>query len=263
MAAGGDDTKVRSGAAEKVRNDIRSQRFICTGQGMEDLGVDIADLALDLACDIKPVIKSANGRDAIKWHDVKKALETATAKAFPISAFSTAPDLRLEQADRMLAAGQLSSTDYLRVIDYPDVKSRTDLVTASARNIDRTIANNLAEDTEYIPPDKYMDVQLAFKTAHETYELERSYGMKPERLERLRVFIDQAEELIEQLEAPAPVPQQSIVASGAAGLEAQSTIGASPGIAPGAAPPPEAAPTGLTGAGIADATPALAAGAPQ
>lgn len=250
-AAGEVSDKVRSGAAEEVRSDIKSQRFVCTGQALEDLGVDVADLMMDLACDIKPQVK-VNGRgEPLRWEHVKLAIDTAKVQAFPISAFSTAPDVRLRQADRMLAAGQLSREDYLRVIDYPDVKAFTDLETAAANNIERTISEVLEGEAPFRAPDVYMNLQLAFASAHSRFEFERSLGTPAEDLEPLRIWIDKCGELIKRGQGgPAIAPQQSIVAAGAGGLEAQSTVTAPAGPVPQAAPP-----TGLAGAGIASAQP--------
>lgn len=250
-AAGESSDKVRSGAAENIRDDIKSQRFICTGQGMEDFGVDIADLMMDLACDIKPVVKVSRRDEPLRWSDVKDALSTAQAKAFPVSSFSTAPDTRLKQADRQLAAGQMSREDYLRVIDYPDVKGiTTNLATAAANNIDRTLSDMLEFGAKaYRRPDKYMDLQLALQMAHTRFEYERARRTPDDILEPVRVFIEQCVEQINKGNvAPAPATQ-SIVAAGANGLEAQSTTGA---------------PTGMAGAGQAAAAPAPApaAGAP-
>jgi hypothetical protein len=262
-AAGEMSDKDRSGAAERIRDDIKSQRFICTGQALEDFGVDIADLMLGEAVDTKPVVK-VGGREPIKWQDVKDALEKSIAKAFPISAFSTAPDERLNQADRMLAAGQLSREDYLRVIDYPDVKGiSSNLATAAANNIERTLAQML-EGGPFVAPDKYMDVQLAFSTAHARFEYERSMKTPAEALEPIRIFIDKCEELIAQGNAPAPQAPQSIVAAGANGLEAQSTSAPSAAFAPapGGAPGATDLPTGLAGAAAAN-TQQPAAGGPQ
>ena len=265
-AAGEVSDKDRSGAAERTRDDIKSQRFICTGQGLEDFGVDIADLMLGEAFDVKPVVK-VGGREPIKWPDVKDALDASIAKAFPISAFSTAPDERLNQADRMLAAGQLSREDYLRVIDYPDVKGiSSNLATAAANNIERSLAQML-EGGPFVAPDKYMDLPLALATAHARLEYERSMKTPAEDLEPIRIFIDKCEEEIAKGNVPAQAPaQQSIVAAGANGLEAQSTSAPSAAFAPGAAPGgpagPGDLPTGIAGAAQAS-TQQPAAGGPQ
>jgi len=250
-ARGDVSDKVRSGAAEEVRSDIKSQRFVCTGQALEYMGVDVADLMMDLACDVKPKVQ-VNGRgEPLKWEHVKLAIDTARVQAFPISAFSTAPDVRLRQADRMLAAGQLSREDYLRVIDYPDVKAFDKLETAAANNIERTISEILEGEVPFRAPDVYMNLQLGFSQAHSRFEYERSLGTPAEDLEPLRLWIDKCGELIKRGQGgPAVAPQQSIVAAGAGGLEAQSTVTAPPGPVPQTAPP-----TGLAGAGIASTTP--------
>lgn len=249
--AGESSDKVRSGAAEEVRDDIKSQRFVCTGMTLEDLGVDTADLMMELACEIKPQVK-VNGRgEPLKWNDVSLAIDTARVQAFPISRYSTAPDLRLRQADRELAAGQISREDYLRVIDYPDVKAMNDLETGAANNIERTISEILEGKVPFRAPDGYMNVQLAFKAAHARFEFERSLGTPIEELEPLRIWIDKCGELMAKGQGgPAIAPQQSIVAAGAGGLEAQSTVTAPPGPMPQPAPP-----TGLAGAGIANTQP--------
>lgn len=248
MAAGQASEGVRSGAAEDIREDIKSQRFICTGQGLEDLGCDAADLMLDIAIERKPQIDRP-GRDPIKWTDVKSAIETAIAKPFPISLFSTYPGARLREADRALAAGQVTKTDYMRIIDYPDVKGISrDLATSAANNIDRTISLML-KGGAYNPPDQYMDVQLAFSTAHARFEYERSHGTDEDTLEPLSTFIDQCDRYIKAGQAGPTQPQaQSIVATGPQGLEAQTTG------APAAAPP-----TGLASAGVAATQPTAGA----
>jgi len=255
-ASGQVSDKVRSGAAEEIRNDIKSQRFICTGQALEDLGVDTATLMMDLACDVKPKVQ-VNGRgEPLKFEQVKQAMETARVQAFPVSSFSTAPDVRLREADRMLAAGQLSREDYLRVIDYPDVKAFTDLETSAANNIERTISEILEGEVPFRAPDAYMNLNLAFASAHSRFEFERSLGTPAEDLEPLRLWIDKCGELIKRGQGgPVVAPQQSIVAAGASGLEAQSTV-----TAPAGPMPQQAPPTGLAGAGIASSQPQPQAG---
>lgn len=258
-AAGQVDDKVRSGAAENTREDIKSQRFICTGQAYEDFFVDLADNLMDEAFDLKPQVDRHNA-DPIKWSDVKDAIKYAKCKAFPISSFSSSPTNRLLQADRMLAAGQLSREDYLRVIDYPDVRAYTDLSTAASNNIERTLGAMLS-DGKYRAPDQYMDLNLALATAHARFEFERAHGTPDDQLEPVRTFIDQCSDLIAAGNAPAaPVPGPAIVAAGPQGFQAQSNQAAPAAIGPhpGA---PAAPPTGMAGAGQA-ATQSPQAGAP-
>lgn len=245
MAAGMASDKVRSGAAEDIREDIKSQRFICTGQGLEDFAEDVAIKMLDVASDIKPVVEIP-GRAPLKWTDVKANLSAFKIKAFPISSFSTSPAARLREADRMLASGRLSKENYDRVVDYPDVKAMSDLTTAAARNIDRVLSQML-EDGEYRAPDKYMDIPLAIESAHARFEFERAAGTSDEDLELIRIFIDQALALQPAGAAAPAQPAQAIVASGPQGLEAQTTL---------------AAPSGMAGAGQAAAQP-QAGGLPQ
>ncbi len=243
-AGGTTDGKVRSGSAEDKLEDIRSQRFICTGQALEDFAEDVAIGLLDLASDLKPTVE-VPGRSPLKWSDVKVNLKEYKAKAFPISSFSTSPAARLREADRMLASGRLSKENYDRVVDYPDVKALTDLNTAAPRNIDRTLSLML-KDGVYRAPDKYMNIALALETAHARYEYERAAGMSDEDLELVRIFIDQCIAL-QPAAAPAPQPAQAIVANGPQGLESQTTLAATP--------------TGLADAGATAAQPAV--GGPQ
>lgn len=254
-AAGEAPDKVRSGAAENIREDIKSQRFICTGQAYEDFYVDISDLMMQEAIELKPQVE-VRGRDVIKWQDVKDALKFSKAKAFPISSFSSSPTNRLLQADRMLAAGQISREDYLRVIDYPDVKGiSSNLSVAAANNIERTLAK-MMDDGVYKAPDMYMDVNLALSVSHAWFEFERSMGTPDDELEPIRTFIDQCVVLTQSPAAPAaPAPTQSIVASGPQGMQAQSTVNNGAPAMP--------APTGAAGAAMASTQPQQAGGLPS
>lgn len=248
MAAGNASDKVRSGAAEDIREDIKSQRFICTGQALEDFAEDVAIGLLDLASDLKPEVE-VPGRANLKWADVKINLTEYKVQAFPISSFSTSPAARLREADRMLASGRISKENYDRVVDYPDVQAISDLNTAGTRNVDRTLSQMLS-DGIYRAPDKYMNLALALETAHARYEYERAAGMSDEELELVRIFIDQCV----ALQGPPPqavptapaLPAQATVANGPQGLETQATLAA--------------APTGLASAGASAAQPS--AGAP-
>jgi hypothetical protein len=208
---------------------------------LEEAVLDLAELDLELAVDIKPTVRAprAGGIDVIDWKELASIKgNKSIMKAFPISSLPTSPAGRLQRAAEMFQVGQISKEDYLRIIDYPDTQAVIELVTAGRDSIDWML-DKIVEDGIFESPEPYQNLDInkpgnAIEVAQNRYLRERTQGCPEERLELLRRFMQVAKDLDQKNKT------QQTAAPAMNGLQA-AAAGLPP---PTAAPPPVIQPGG-------------------
>jgi hypothetical protein len=234
---------LNSGEALRAFESAESERYVTLGMQLEEAVVDLAELDLELAEEIRPTVRAprSGGIDVIDWSELEKIKETrAVMKAFPISSLPTSPAGRLQRAAEMFQIGQITKEDYLRIIDYPDTQAVIDLQTAARDSIDWML-DRIVEEGIPEMPEPYQPLDVAIQVCQNRYLRERTLGCPEERLELLRRFMDAAKTL-----------QQKIASGGTMGApnltNAQQTGAALPQ-PPGGLPPPVAPVIGQGAAG--------------
>jgi hypothetical protein len=239
---------LNSGEALRAFEAAESERYVTLGMQLEDAMVDLAELDLMLADEIKPTVRAprSGGIDVIDWRELPSLKDKqAVMKAFPISSLPTTPAGRLQRAAEMFQTGQISKEDYLRIIDYPDTQAVIELQTASRDAIDWML-DHMIEDGIAESPEPYMDLTTAITVAQNRYLRERTQGCPEERLELLRRFMDSAKAL----------QQKAMPAAGTGGPLAMTPGQAAAGGLPPPIPPVIGGAAGAAGAGpVASAQP--------
>lgn len=216
---------LNSGEALRAFESAESERYVTLGMQLEDALVDLAELDLELAEEIRPKVLAPRrgGVDIIDWSDLKGlANDKAILKAFPISSLPTSPAGRLQRAAEMFQTGQISRDDYLRIIDYPDTEAVIELNTASRDVIDWML-DRIVEDGEFESPEPYQDMSMAIVCAQNRYNRERILGCPEDRLELLRRFMDAAKQVQSKSQGQIAAPQVNAAQAQAAGLPGPST----------------------------------------
>lgn len=213
---------LNSGEALRAFESAESERYVTLGMQLEEACVDLAELDLELAEEIKPTVRAprAGGIDVIDWRELATIKDNrAVMKAFPISSLPTSPAGRLQRAAEMYQIGQISKEDYLRIIDYPDTTAVIELQTASRDSIDWML-DRIVEDGIPEMPEPYQPLDVAITVAQNRYLRERTQGCPEERLELLRRFMDVAKSLQTKIAGGgvAGGPQMTPMQAASAGL---------------------------------------------
>jgi hypothetical protein len=206
-----------SGRALRVFIDNQSKRFVRFSRAYEEMHVELARQDIRLmqrlaANDSKyeVVYEGRGGAETISWGDFDLDESQYVLKVFPISALPNTPAGRLASLQELFGAGILDREAFMRLADFPDFDSERDLLTAPRELIEQTCQSILI-DGEYFAPESFMNLPLAMYIAGLHYQRARRQGAPRDRLDLLRQFIEEAEDLDAQARAAAaPPPQQPL-----------------------------------------------------
>lgn len=219
-------------------HDIESERFVSVGQRFEAFALDCARIMIDLARDLysggKDIqVKAPSSKfiRSISWKDVKLDEDAYVMQAFPTSILPATPAGRLQKVQEMIQSQLISREMGMALLDFPDLDGATSLEVSSYRDTQRIIGRVL-EDGEYESPEPYMNLQLARDMAQMAYLNARTEGTPEKRLDLLRRFIDDCDDMLKDPgnKAPLPAPPQA------------------PGMPPGQ--PPQPGLPGMPGGGV-------------
>lgn len=205
---------LNSGRALREMNDIESDRFMVVGQAFEQLALDVARLSIATIKDIagrgsfKITVPGRKTLKKIDWKEVSLDEDDYVMQAFPVSSLPTDPAGRLETITEMAQAGYLSPVQARRLLDFPDLAQVEGLTNAEEDYLN-AILEKMVDEGEYTAPEPYDNLALARELANEYYAKGKLNNLDQERLELLRTFMAQIEQLMApQPVNPAPVPGQ-------------------------------------------------------
>lgn len=223
-----------SGEAQRVYQDIQTERFLEVGQAYEEFVVEAARQVVRCAKRIggsyrvRAVEKS--GLEFIDWKDIDLEEDLYVIKVYPTSLLPTQPAGRLAWAQDMIKNMQIPAEDVLEVIDFPDTEAYAKRRLAARRVIERNVATMLRTG-EFVSPEPFDNHALAMRLVNEAYHEARLDGVPEPKLELLRRYMADTQDFIASA-APPPVPAAPM--GGPAPMPM-------PGPAPGAPPMPMAA----------------------
>lgn len=215
-ATGQKEAGINSAVALRERMDIQTDRFSLVAQGYEQLYVQCARLVLDLAAkaeaDGQPLTATVQRRAGfvrMQWRDAKLDEEHFQLKMDTSNALPMHPAARRQAVRELLEDGAIDTTDYRRLMDMPDLRAHTDLVSAARDVVDALCERFLDGDTGdfdmaevFRSPEPFDDLQYGIKRMSAEYSRARLAGAPPERLELFQLWMEQARALMAQQPAP-------------------------------------------------------------
>lgn len=205
---------LNSGVALREFQDIESERFMLAGQRYEDMFMEAARQIIELSKELYEIepkltvkVKTNKFIQKIKWKDVSMDEDEFVMKVFPVNMLPSTPAGKLQTIQELVQAGLIPQDQAISLLDFPDLESFLSLATAAQDNIER-ILGIMIEEGRYIPPEPFMNLQLALEMAQETYLRAKCDNLKEERLELLRTFMDDIQTLLGHNQAPTPPPEQ-------------------------------------------------------
>ena len=212
-----------SGKALREFNDLETERFMSVAKRYEKGFMDAAEIMIETAKDLYELkgdykVKAKDGKfiDTISWKDVNMDADKYMMQIFPTSALSSTPAARLADVQDLLAAGFIDKDDALKLLDFPDLEAAMNLLNADSNNLERLI-ETMMDEGKYFPPEPYQNLENAVRKVQQAYLLYRMQGAPEDRLELLRQFMEDCQNLIEKAAQPEGPPMPM---SGGPGPEA-------------------------------------------
>lgn len=217
---------LNSGTAIMAWATIEDSAHVDLGQRAEKFVTDIAELVVELAEEIEPVVKlPGTSLQEIKWSDAKISRDSYHVRAFPMSSLPQLPAARQQKIDNWYANGQITKQIKMRLEQVPDVDGYQDLANAALDDIFSSL-DEITETGEYTPPEPFQDLATAIQVAQSYWLHWRSRKILPqERLDLILQWIMQADELMQEgggspvglqapQGAPAAPPMQTVPSQG-------------------------------------------------
>ena len=229
-----------SGKALREFNDLETERFMSVAKRYEKCFMDAAEIMIETAKDLYELkgdykVKAKDGKfiDTISWKDVNMDADKYMMQIFPTSALSSTPAARLADVQDLLAAGFIDKEDALKLLDFPDLEAAMNLLNADSNNLERLI-ETMMDEGKYFPPEPYQNLENAVRKVQQAYLLYRMQGAPEDRLELLRQFMEDCQNLIEKAAQPEGPPMPM---SGGPGPEAGAPAPVAPAPQAPAGPP--------------------------
>ena len=209
-----------SGEAFRQMTDLESERFALASQEYERFYLEVAKQVLRLGRrlytnneDISFSVKGKEFLSTVSWSEVDMNEDLYDLK---VGAASILPDTksgRISTALELLQAGVWDVDQFSDALDISDIASEREL-NRSPRDYIKEVVGMIINTGVIIEPEKYDDLQYAFKYAMMSYNKARLSGAPEENLELLRQYIEKVNYLLtpqEQEQAvaspPPPTPQ--------------------------------------------------------
>jgi len=205
---------IDSGKALRAVDDIQIQRFQTVGQEYEQFAVDIAKISVSVAKKLykeqgKLEVKVPGKRfiKTIDWSEVDLDDDDFQLQIYPVSKLPSDPAGRLASIQEMMQAGLISPDVGRRLLDYPDLEAEENLANSSQDYLHK-ILDEMVEEGKYTAPEAFDNLKKARELALEYYASGKLNNMEETKLELVRKFLSQIDEL--EKKAAMPPPAQTV-----------------------------------------------------
>ena len=195
---------LNSGVAIREMEDVESDRHRTTQRANDNLYIEVAMMAISIAGELAEVGKlrpvrapSKKSFATIDWAKDIKSVKTDefVMQCFPVSRLPRDPAGRLQTIQEFIQAGMISQRAGKRALDFPDLDTIESLDNAQEDLITRNL-DAIIDDGEYFPPEPSDDLQLSKEMVLEHIQRYRLLGLEDEKLDMLRTYNAQIEELL-------------------------------------------------------------------
>lgn len=200
-----------SGEAIRSYDDISTDRFASLSRRYDNFFIDLTYLAIDLAKDIaveqgtySTVYPNKNGTKEIDLPKAALIEDKFIVQCFTQSSLPKDPSGRLAKVTEMIQSGMISIQEGRRLLDYPDLEQIEKLANASEERIFQ-ILDDIVESGKYVPPDPFMDLNLATQLTTQYINLYMAAKLEESKAQKLRDFFSQIQ-AIKMAAMPPPMP---------------------------------------------------------
>lgn len=203
---------VDSGSALRTFDAIADDRFLFTGQEMEEFYLEIARQMIDVAKSIyskkksfKVMFPQTTFVESIDWADIKLKEDEYIIKAFPTSSLPDDPAGKLQTIQEYMQAGLISPMAGRRLLAMPDVEMSDTLANAAEDLLHKTFEEILHDDI-YKAPEPEWNLGLAMQLYGQYYNYAELNNCPQGKMDMLRQWKSQLDDLMGLTIPPSPVP---------------------------------------------------------
>lgn len=198
-----------SGKAIREYNNVESERFAIVSQMYEATFLDAAKQYIDLTKELKEehdinfqvTVETRKLMESIKWSDIDLDHDQYIMQMFPVSMLPHTPAGRMDFVQELINQQFIPREFGLKLLDFPDLESYSNLANAPLDDILDTI-DQILVDGEYRPPEPFQDLQNGLKLFQAAYLRARNQKIPEERLELLRRWMSTADSMVQGAQPP-------------------------------------------------------------
>ena len=203
---------VDSGAALRTFDTIADDRQMFLAQEFEVFYLEVARQMIQKVKDISKGKKSYKvtypgtlSFETIDWKDIKLKEDEYVMKAFPTSELPNEPGAKMATVQEYAQAGFITPRTARKLLQMPDIEMNDKLANAAENLLCKIIEDILMEGI-YRAPEPFYDLTLAKQLSLEYYNYSDLNNCPEERLELLRQFMTQVDDLTGINAPPPPMP---------------------------------------------------------
>lgn len=192
---------LNSGEAIRNYDDLQSDRFATLAKRYDNIYIDLSYLVIDKAKEIaerdgkyQTVYPNKNGTKEIDLPAADILDDPFVIQCFDSSSLPRDPAGRMQKVVEMMQANLITPQEGRRLLDYPDLEQVEKLANASEERI-LQILDDIVDKGKYVPPDPFMDLQLATTLVTQYYNLYATAKLEEKKAEKLRTFFAQVQTL--------------------------------------------------------------------
>jgi hypothetical protein len=211
-----------SGRALREFSDIESERFMSVGKRYQESFMEAAKMFVDMSRDIYAeegeltvAVKGDKFLETINWSEIDLEEDQYMMHVFPTSSLSSTPSGKLQDVQELIQAGMIDPQYGMKLLDFPDLATYENRANAHIADLEWTI-EQIVEKSKYLSPEPYQDLQLGIKMMQQSYLFYRSRNLSDDKLELMRRWMEEAQELVIRAATPAePMLAEAPVDQGA------------------------------------------------
>jgi len=204
---------IESAVALREFSDIETERFMIVAQNYENMFLEASRQMIDLARRISErgdnyeVVSSGDKYiEQIKWKDINLREDQYVMKIWPVSLLPQTPAGKLQKVIELAQSGIIQDPGtILKLLDYPDIESVTQYMTADQDEIDMLI-ENMVDKGKYVQPEPYSNLALSVKRVQQAYLRSKINNVPEERMALLRRYIEDCMALMASMAQAAQPP---------------------------------------------------------
>jgi len=204
---------LNSGAALREFEDIQSDRFATLSKAYDEFFKDLAYQVIYCAADIakregsyQTLCVENKGVKKIDLEDLADFDDPFIIQCYESSNLPKTPAGRLSTVTEMMQAGLLAPEEGRRLLSFPDIEQVDRLENASEERILKQLDDIVYEGIEDAP-DNYTNLEKALDLSTKYINLYAQLDLEEDRMQGLRTYFQQAKALLDEAQAPPPVPE--------------------------------------------------------
>lgn len=201
---------LNSGEAQRVYDDIATDRFASVSRKFDNVHVDGAYLIAETAKDIaertgkyQTVYPNKDGTKEIDLPAMKFLKDPFVIQCFTESALPRTPAGRIQTVTELVQAGILTIKEGARLMRFPDLEQNERLDNAAEERIFQQL-DSIVEDGKFIEPDVFLDLNLAQQLVVKYINLYLACKLEESKADMLRDYFKEVQALMQAAMPPAP-----------------------------------------------------------